>query len=219
MTYKYEKGLTETGLRNDAVRDAQQIMVQGQPCMISTPIKREGKWIVKLADVLGDSVEKVFPTQSRAMDFYTELWLGQQRATAAMAARDPDNLLELGLPPSTLTKTAVSTTPSRQMLPRARTPLNLRRVAEVLGQYGLDPSVEIAEILTPVIEVDTDTGVEVERHRLPPETRANILLELMQYAHPKLKAVEMKVEGTIAGMTQEQIDTRLKALIAKASGA
>lgn len=212
--------MSSPGLNNIPVQRAKQVLVTlgGEVGTLTAPVRRDGKWVVTLTDVLGNTVEKAFSRESLAMDFYTELWLGQQRSTAAMAARDPDNELMLGRPPSSLNKTAVSSTPGNQIKPVRRTSVNLRRVAEVLGQYGLDPSVEIAEILTPVIEV-AENGTEIERHRLPPETRANILLELMQYAHPKLKAVEMKIEGTIDGMTQEQIDARLKSLIAKASGA
>ena len=74
-----------------------------------------------------------------------------------------------------------------------------------------------ADALVPVVTVDPDTGVEMDEHRLSTEQRAHIALELMQYLHPKLKAVEMKIDGTLAGMTQERLDARLQLLLARAA--
>ena len=186
------------------------------------PPKRNdaGLWVVTVegADVLGEPErrEKVFNTETKAMDFYTELWLGMSRTEAAVAASD-------GLLPG---RDRGDPNPRKQLkpvspcqVPRRSTRSGgtaLRKVAEVLASYDMDPSVELAEILTPVPVVDPDTGVTYEQHRLPPQARASVLLELMQYAHPKLKAVEMKIEGTLAGLTQEQIDAQLAALLAKA---
>lgn len=56
--------------------------------------------------------------------------------------------------------------------------INLRAVAEVLVSYGLDPTVEFVKVL------------QIEG-ALEPEVRARMLLEVMQYVHPKLKSVEV----------------------------
>jgi len=68
-----------------------------------------------------------------------------------------------------------------------------------------------------VTTIDPDTGAEVQEHRLSVEQRTQIAIELLQYIHPKLKAVEMKIDGTLAGMSQEQLDDRLKLLLARAA--
>ncbi len=81
---------------------------------------------------------------------------------------------------------------------------NLRGVVEVLEEAGLDPTAEIAKVL----------AIQGEG-ALSPEMRAKINLELLQYVHPKLKAVEHsgKVE-----VDDSQIDKRLEQLLGKAHG-
>lgn len=66
----------------------------------------------------------------------------------------------------------------RKSGPKAASGINLRAVAEVLESYGLDPTVEFAKVL------------QIEG-ALEPEVRARMLLEIMQYVHPKLKSVEL----------------------------
>lgn len=56
--------------------------------------------------------------------------------------------------------------------------INLRAVAEVLSSYGMDPTVEFVKVL------------QVEG-ALEPEVRARMMLEILQYVHPKLKSVEV----------------------------
>lgn len=184
------------------------------------PFEKDRGWIVAIEDVLGERLEKKFASKSRALDFYTELWLGMSRTEAARRA-DPD----LPAPTTEMRRNVVSLadaqTPTVQAGHRAqlrnRKAINLRKVAEVLSSYGLDPTETIADALVPVQTIDPDTGVEVDEHRLSTEQRAHIALELMQYLHPKLKAVEMKIDGTLAGMTQEQLDARLQLLLARAA--
>jgi hypothetical protein len=75
----------------------------------------------------------------------------------------------------------------------SRTPgrINLKAVAEVLEEHGLNPTEEIVKLLRPI----GDDG-EVLPSKLDPDTRARVLLELQQYTAPKLKSVEIK--GKIA---------------------
>lgn len=71
--------------------------------------------------------------------------------------------------------------------------INLRKVAEVLESYGMDPTEEILKV---VPELDADT-------------RARVMLGLLEYVQPRLKSVEMKVEGNITTMTPEQREARI----------
>lgn len=72
---------------------------------------------------------------------------------------------------------------------RAKGGINLRTVAAVLEEYGMDPTVEIIKILRPV----DDEGNAVPS-KLDPDVQARILNELLQYTQPKLKSVEVKAK-------------------------
>lgn len=98
---------------------------------------------------------------------------------------------------------------------------NLRAVADVLAAEGLDPTIEIIKILneqrprtyrngTPVLD---ENGEPITEPALDSDTRARVLLELQQYVHPKLKAVEIKMTGPV--LSDEQIDARLQHLLSK----
>lgn len=97
---------------------------------------------------------------------------------------------------------------------------NLRAVVDVLEAEGLDPTAEIAKILkaeVPVLNRDGSPmlgadGEPIMKPVLDGDTRARVLLELQQYVHPKLKAVEVKMTGPT--MSEEQIDQRLRHLLA-----
>ncbi len=187
------------------------------------PVEKDRGWVVAIADVLGERLEKKFASKSRALDFYTEVWLGISRTEQAVKASGG------ALPGLETTETAGFKRPQladmaasgaqagHQARLKLRKAINLRKVAEVLESYGLDPTETIADALVPVVTIDPDTGVEMDEHRLSTEQRAHIALELMQYLHPKLKAVEMKIDGTLAGMTQERLDARLQLLLARAA--
>lgn len=60
---------------------------------------------------------------------------------------------------------------------KSRGRLNLRAVAEVLAEHGLDPTVELVKI--------------IESDKLDPEVRAKLLTTLLEYVHPKKKSVEI----------------------------
>lgn len=70
--------------------------------------------------------------------------------------------------------------PQIKPVPGAQVPksgINLRKVAEVLEEYGLDPTVEIVKVLN---EGSLDDAL-----------RAKVLLELLQYTAAKRKAIEI----------------------------
>ena len=71
--------------------------------------------------------------------------------------------------------------------------INLRKVAEVLTEYGMDPTVEILNVLP----------------ELDPDLKAKVMLDLLQYCQPKLKSVEMRVDGTVTSMTPAEREARL----------
>lgn len=79
--------------------------------------------------------------------------------------------------------------------------INLRAVAEVLAERGLDPTEAIVNILQPHDEHGAPLAC-----RLEPEVQARILNELLQYTQPKLKSVEIraKVVATSFDVNDEQ---------------
>ena len=99
--------------------------------------------------------------------------------------------------------------------------LNLRAVSDVLEGYGLDPIEELAKVLTTQEPLrardgsevlDTD-GKPVMKPVVDMDTKVKLLTELAQYTRPKLKSVEVVNKGP--ELTDEQIDRRLEALLAK----
>lgn len=102
--------------------------------------------------------------------------------------------------------------------------ITLQQLAEAFRDSGLDPALELVRLLKaerPAIAngkvlVD-DAGAPKMVHLLEPETRARLLLQLLEFTQPKLKAVEVKVSGTLE-MSDEQLNSRLQALLAKLRG-
>lgn len=79
--------------------------------------------------------------------------------------------------------------------------INLRMVAEVLEAEGFDPTLAVIKVLRKKGAVDD-------------KTRAMIALEILQYIHPKKKAIEHS--GKLE-LTADQVELRLRALMEKAS--
>lgn len=77
---------------------------------------------------------------------------------------------------------------------RKPTRINLKAVAEVLAERGIDPTEAILDVLSPV---DPDTG-EALPSKLDPEVKVRVLNELLQYTQPKLKSIEVKSKSAIA---------------------
>jgi hypothetical protein len=100
--------------------------------------------------------------------------------------------------------------------------INLKAVAEACIDEGLDPAVEITKALAKQIPlmkggqpVLDDQGNPVMVHLVDPDTRLRTLNELLQYTQPKLKAVEVKMSGSLE-LSSEQLDQRLEMLLARA---
>lgn len=100
--------------------------------------------------------------------------------------------------------------------------INLKAVAEACMDEGLDPAAEIARVLnelTPLTKngnaVIGEDGKPIMVPLVDPDTRLRTLNELLQYVQPKLKSVEVKMSGALE-LSNEQLDQRLAALIAKA---
>lgn len=101
--------------------------------------------------------------------------------------------------------------------------ISLRAVADACVDAGLDPAAEIVRVLqtkkqatdrwgNPLHDPD---GNPIEVDQIDADTRLRTLNELLQYTQPKLKAVEVKMSGTLE-IPSEQLDQRLQALISKA---
>lgn len=96
--------------------------------------------------------------------------------------------------------------------------LNLRGVVEVLQEFGLDPTAELARVLTgskPLLDRSGEPVLDKDgQPQFVPlidiEMKTKVLLELQQYVHPKLKSIEVVVKK--AELSEEQIDQRIKAL-------
>lgn len=71
--------------------------------------------------------------------------------------------------------------------------INLKAVADVLAERGLDPTEQILGILCP-----TDEEGRPLPSSLDPDVQARIWNELLQYTQPKLKSVEVKGNLTAA---------------------
>jgi hypothetical protein len=102
--------------------------------------------------------------------------------------------------------------------------INLKAVAQALVDEGYDPAVEIISILKKQVPIYDNNGVPkidpktkqpIMRDALDPDTKLRMLNEMLQYTQPKLKAVEMKISGHL-DLTNEQLDSRLEMLFAKA---
>lgn len=104
--------------------------------------------------------------------------------------------------------------------------MNLRAVAEACIQEDLDPAVEIVKALKakrpkmmsngmPVLD---EEGQPVYVDELDLDTKLRMYDRLLEYVQPKLKAVEVKLNGNLE-LSSEQLDQRLAALIARAAKA
>jgi hypothetical protein len=101
--------------------------------------------------------------------------------------------------------------------------INLMAVSEALVEEGLDPAIEFARILRgrPLVDdegkpvIDPVTGEQARRYELDADVRVRMLSEILNYTQPKLKAVEVKMSGSLE-LTSEQLDQRLGALLQKA---
>ena len=175
------------------------------------PARVDGRWVVRVVDtVMGVEESRAFPSAALAWDFYTMIMLARSGELEAVGA---DQHIKHTVDSS---RPATDLAQAEQLDGRARSRsggVNLRAVGETLAGYGLDPSAEISEILMPHDEVDPD-GVTRKKHALDPRERAKALLELMQYVHPKLKAIE--VTQKVDELTEQQVDAKLTALLAKA---
>jgi hypothetical protein len=102
--------------------------------------------------------------------------------------------------------------------------INLKAVADALADAGLDPTEEMIRILQKEVPVFTPTGKplidpktkkQMMRPAVDDDTKLRTLNELLQYTQPKLKAMEMKVSGSLE-LTAEELDQRLALLLSKA---
>ena len=102
--------------------------------------------------------------------------------------------------------------------------INLRAVAEACVDEGLDPAVEIVralkrrvpKVMSNGMPVLDENGEPVYVDAVDQDTKLRTLNEILQYCQPKLKAVEVKLNGNLE-LSSEQLDQRLASLIAKAA--
>lgn len=130
---------------------------------------------------------------------------------------DPDDLPGLVLSRPWATRTSHD----HRVTAKNRSKINISEVARACVEHGLDPAVEIARVLKgqPLVDpntgevlVDPVTGEAEVQHLVSPEVRLRTLLSLIEYVQPKLKAVDVKVSGSVE-LSDEQLDQRLEALL------
>lgn len=125
-------------------------------------------------------------------------------------------------PPLTGRSTVGRTTSKGKGGPTAIPRINLKAVAEALMDEGLDPATEIAKVLKgrPRLDdagkpvMDPVTGLPVIDHAVDAEVRLRTLNSLLEFTQPKLKAVEVKMSGSVE-LTGEQLDARIAMLLQK----
>lgn len=217
------------------------------PQPIGAPQGVKPLWGVHAVDAaLEDEAEKTFPSAAAAQRFIDELVSGAPpvdpladdpdepaRSRGAQRQRPEDIVGNR----ATLTKSHTRR-PAGQGGPGAKgakdpaaAPFNLKAVAEVLVEYGLNPFEEVARVMQarrPVryppgheqagqIVLDDD-GNEVTEPVIHGIDRAKIGLELGKYIAPKLKAVEMKVEDKTK-LTEAELDERIAAMLQRRADA
>lgn len=78
---------------------------------------------------------------------------------------------------------------------------NLRAVSEALVDEGFDPAKRLIDVL--------------KKGELEADIEARLLMQLLEFTQPKLKAVEVKIDP-LATVTEEQMNARIQALLSKA---
>lgn len=183
---------------------------------VSLPFRNGKLWSITCTDpVLGDSVTKTFSTFELAAAARKEFVTGLSVADTAYT--------DQGNPPGGFALIDRATPRKGQTgARRGKKHFDLNSVADVLYDHGLDPTVELAHILKPEPVLDPKTGNPVLNpdgtpkmsHKLTPSDHAKVLLELQQYVHPKLKAVEI-TQRTVEP-TPEEVRAEIERLVEKA---
>lgn len=101
-------------------------------------------------------------------------------------------------------------TPNRTPIkpgPGGKSGFNIRAVAEVLVEYGYDPTQSMVEILQGEPDPDAPESDPNRRiFRVDAKTRLQFANELLRYIHPQRKAVEVDQKVQLKGA---ELDTRL----------
>jgi hypothetical protein len=188
---------------------------------VSTPRRAGGLWHITCTDpVLGDSVTKSFSSFALAMTARDNFVTGL--STHERVSRELGGKAGEHAAPGTfeiLEKPAKRSTQAGSK--RGKRYFDLNSVADVLLDHGLDPSVELARILKPEQKRDNvgqplygPDGKPVMIDQLAAPERARVLLELQQYVHPKLKAIEI-TQKTVEP-TPEEVRAEIQRLVDKA---
>jgi hypothetical protein len=191
---------------------------------IGEPVRRpDGLWSQTVTDpVTEDSVTKVFATRNQAAEWVANTMLGVSTTHEPLDLRPPGVRRQPQETACTEAATSGVQSDHRSLLGRNGSgakagKFNLRKVAEVLESYELDPIAHLAQILTvgtPLVDPKTGDaqldaqGQPVYVSTISPTDRAKLFMELAQFVHPKLKAVEMKVEDK-RSLTEAQLTERL----------
>lgn len=131
---------------------------------------------------------------------------------------DEDSVVGSVVAASTFVKPGSGSAGLRTVANRNASGFNLRGVAEVLAEAGLNPAEELVRVLKERRVVTDRNGNAILDEKGEPVTeptidhtlRVKVLMEMQQFVAPKLKAVEVTVKEP--DLTEEQIDQRIAAL-------
>jgi hypothetical protein len=209
-----------------AKRDYRESPIASGRITFAPPVKRDRPgqrpvWDVVITDtVIGDTVTKSFARPDLAEAFISEQTHGPAPAAESGIGGGPrapgaapfNKLFASG---SQLGTRSVRVDQrggnSHTLANEAKAPFNLRAVKEVLEEYGLDPTAEIAQVLQQKVKRKVD-GKDVEAHLVGGVDRAKILTELLQYTSPKLKSTEIKVEDK-RQLSDAELNERINRLV------
>lgn len=194
-----------------------RILMGGHPVTLHPPVKHLKGYSVRMEGEGGESEDRVFKSRALAEDWFSVAVTGRSTVKPVWS----DTEFQGHAKGSKLEVTDVA----GAYRSRKRVSVNLRSVAEVLDEYGLNPFEEIAKALTktkPVTDrngdpvLDPDTMMQMHEPVLDEGTRAKVALELAQYVKPKLKSIEMKVEDA-RQMSEDEVDAKIAKLMARAA--
>lgn len=204
--------------------------------LVEGPIPRGIESIVRITDPLsGETVEKLFATAGKARRFMADALIGETSPTRAkplpMFQDAQSSQIKVQSRPRYHKDGRLMTPEEQAASPR----LNIGAVKDVLEDYGLDPTAELAKVINaekPLLDregnvqfVKGDDGLPITdplTGEMQPVTepvlsqsqRSMLLAELLQYVTPKLRAVEMKAEIRTPP-SEQAMDQRIAALVAK----
>lgn len=176
-----------------------------------------GLYSVDITDTVeGQTINKTFRSKGLATEWIASQMIGEKAPprTGCSALDDDDE--DPHARPSL--GAAYGSGNYTHAAPKGR--IRIGTVRDTLERYGLDPTVEIAKVLTarkPKTKRDgtpllDEHGEPITEPVLDASTAAHVLVDLQQYVSPKLKAIEV-LQKDDAPKTVEEIEAKIAQLL------